>query len=1721
MKKRLSKSLLSLLLAAALLFSVLPMKASAVAADTAAEADAATLSVGEGEFGYDLDQSEADEDGSVPDPFFIPIYALEDELLPEEPVEEDFIDIMDEVAELVQTIPGYVEGTLSVSDDTLYWKASDGTPYAYMPQFRIQDRPDEKAGLVLESTSEVYDYSGEEEIHMSGEDVDIKPVTFKNDLAPTGGSVDLAGTGDNYLGPTSRNISVLEPQYGFLDTHSTDFNVDGRPIEDKGKKLAKYTGGECFINSGKYVTIDKIVDSLKYCGVVIIHTHGGASSFEIRSGEGLSKYSTWWKTGDNIWTINGKTIAEGLGNYVCPNNLFIIGACHCMETDNFSSNLIPQGVGAIFGFSYSINHYGDLTYLKALCERLDDGRKLGDAVARMKRDKGYFDPHYFDLRSYDAAVAEFFGSSTDFSGLEDLYKIYSKYPYHNINENTTVENSPWAKYCQDFVKKRYPHLDSNNWRSWKLVSDAIKKVLNDYPNKKKYSLPVLVSEADPYPDDPYSVQDTNSQWRLPKKSESFSYDSIMYEEVHTTKILDVDRVNNNKDITFSVPDMSDKGYYVQSIAVKDTYRLPKNVLYWSNIGNSKRPVLKVRDGFMVTKGLCGVEFQVRYWNYMENKYIYKMVYYHILFFKEDTKTYESTFTINADPSKEQIIPFNDSKLRSQNAEYFKTIQDSGNKDAGMHLYGGCIESDDWYGFSNDTAESPYLKGVTAVPGNYESWYYTYDTAGNKRTYKVTLTVKAKRTVYDSLTVKMTGGSLNKYPIKVQVDGKDQTNSIVRAKLHDDENNKLPAGIDIVEDNGKYYLNGKPDKYEAGKKHNFTLDVMLKDCVVVELRVYLIEPCHVVFDLNGHGVNAPQDQWIQVDGCVQKPADPVVSGYKFCGWYTDKACTDQYYFDTVLDGAYLSFVDSSLNLYAKWEKSQIVYLYGMKNSAVIPEIYELDKITVGQFDHLTKNGYTFKGWQALGNSTVFPKLNDCLGAQIPKQGTFKAWAVFYMNPTEIVPKLPDSVKPGDVIDLKAILQPWKARADLSWSCSSSDVTIRDGKLYVSDSAATYSEIEVIATDGRITGKANVTIIPKEKTLTFISGDYTYTFDVTEENPDILGDGVFSYDGERTLTISGDSAIVDGYSIECNFDDGLDIIVEGDVTMIAYNRPALTCYGDATIRGGGALHLECAENGTTEEMLSVVGSNIELNIMDVTLTCSGNARGISCFKGKPALIISNADLDINSGSECAILGFSGGIELVDCELDGGDGVIVGSDGVYKSADEPASHVVIKATGAQRMNLSGTVTYPSGEPMFNALVKIGDQIVMTDSLGRYTLHDVPAGQYVVEISDISGNTVEQTVEFDPSQASVDPENPQHAEPTASVDIKPYKTYTVTFVPGDGEGEAFTAEVGEGAEIELPECDFTAPTGMVFDAWEIGYPGDYAQITGNVEVAALYKSNGHVHTMQFIEGTDPDCEHGGTFNAYYCEECGKYFLTGDGSLEISSSRSIGPLGHVWEFVDWTWADDYSTAWANFVCSSDEEHTLSIEADNVMHFDVTEIMTEYSDTIVSMVDHIATITVQGQYHEDIVQEVIPVNCAVDFDLSGHGTAEGTLDEPTMVVNGSKVARPADPSEDGWTFEGWYADPDCTVPFDFNAPIVNNTIVYSKWTQNDVGFMIGDADGDGEVTILDATFIQRYLASLPTESFDEKAADADEDKEITILDATAIQRHLAGLPTNERIGTLI
>ncbi len=62
--------------------------------------------------------------------------------------------------------------------------------------------------------------------------------------------------------------------------------------------------------------------------------------------------------------------------------------------------------------------------------------------------------------------------------------------------------------------------------------------------------------------------------------------------------------------------------------------------------------------------------------------------------------------------------------------------------------------------------------------------------------------------------------------------------------------------------------------------------------------------------------------------------------------------------------------------------------------------------------------------------------------------------------------------------------------------------------------------------------------------------------------------------------------------------------------------------------------------------------------------------------------------------------------------------------------------------------------------------------------------------------------------------------------------------------------------------------------------------------------------------------------------------------------------------------------------------------------------------------------------------------------------------------------------------------------------------------------IIGDVNGDGSITVLDATTLQKYISGLVSLSNEHLAlADTNGDGTVTVLDATAIQKYIAGLVT--------
>ena len=68
----------------------------------------------------------------------------------------------------------------------------------------------------------------------------------------------------------------------------------------------------------------------------------------------------------------------------------------------------------------------------------------------------------------------------------------------------------------------------------------------------------------------------------------------------------------------------------------------------------------------------------------------------------------------------------------------------------------------------------------------------------------------------------------------------------------------------------------------------------------------------------------------------------------------------------------------------------------------------------------------------------------------------------------------------------------------------------------------------------------------------------------------------------------------------------------------------------------------------------------------------------------------------------------------------------------------------------------------------------------------------------------------------------------------------------------------------------------------------------------------------------------------------------------------------------------------------------------------------------------------------------------VKFDTQG-----GSSINDQTPASGSAVAKPADPTREGYTFAGWYTDAACTKAYDFATAVTADMTLYAKWIKNE------------------------------------------------------------------------
>ena len=92
--------------------------------------------------------------------------------------------------------------------------------------------------------------------------------------------------------------------------------------------------------------------------------------------------------------------------------------------------------------------------------------------------------------------------------------------------------------------------------------------------------------------------------------------------------------------------------------------------------------------------------------------------------------------------------------------------------------------------------------------------------------------------------------------------------------------------------------------------------------------------------------------------------------------------------------------------------------------------------------------------------------------------------------------------------------------------------------------------------------------------------------------------------------------------------------------------------------------------------------------------------------------------------------------------------------------------------------------------------------------------------------------------------------------------------------------------------------------------------------------------------------------------------------------------------------------------------------------------------------DYVFTLDDSNSATKVLISVTYPSSVTITLDKQGHGGANETW---YAAVNGT-IPTPANPTDDNYTFGGWYQEPECTNLWNFSTTVSSATTLYAKWT---------------------------------------------------------------------------
>ena len=293
-------------------------------------------------------------------------------------------------------------------------------------------------------------------------------------------------------------------------------------------------------------------------------------------------------------------------------------------------------------------------------------------------------------------------------------------------------------------------------------------------------------------------------------------------------------------------------------------------------------------------------------------------------------------------------------------------------------------------------------------------------------------------------------------------------------------------------------------------------------------------------------------------------------------------------------------------------------------------------------------------------------------------------------------------------------------------------------------------------------------------------------------------------------------------------------------------------------------------------------------------------------------------------------------------------------------------------------------------------------------------------------------------------------------------YRVIHVNFVNSDetttlGSGDVISTYPNQ--ELVTPNPANFTPDGKTFVGWKAWVNGE-PMYTGAFTYEALVQllDNGFDGEQAWL-----------TFEAVYADEEAEYRVIHVSFVDSDETTTLGGGDVISTYPDQVLGSIPTLSAPDGMTFAGWKVWLGDEPmyDGVFTFEALKALREELDGPITWVNGEETwITFEAVYTEEEPEEK---TFTVTFDSRGGSTVN------TQTVESGKTAvKPADPTRNGYDFEGWFTDETFTTEYDFTTPVTANITLYAAWDKQSSG---GGGGGGGSTTDTHAVYYHSNYGS--------------------------------------------